>query len=171
MKIDENTSVPFYRKEFSFDEKQVHRVVALEKISIPPQHVMIVLGTNPGWKVPPVPRVALLESHERFINNEKCLAQDPLFDFEEGIVPITVAKTNDDVLTSYKDITLGSSQQVSHRLVQEVNQKQAKNYNEADPKYDLEHVKKAITKEINNNCRADFQKLIDDFSDFISINQ
>ena len=46
-----------------------------------------------------------------------------------------------------------------------------KNYNEVDLKYDLEKVKKAISKGINNNCRADFGKLIDDYSDNFSINQ
>ena len=40
-----------------------------------------------------------------------------------------------------------------------------------DPKYDLESVKKAISEEINNNCRADFRNLIDDYSDMFSINQ
>ena len=46
-----------------------------------------------------------------------------------------------------------------------------KNYNEVDPKYDLENVKEVIGKEINNNCRADFRNLIDDYSDIFSINQ
>ena len=40
-----------------------------------------------------------------------------------------------------------------------------------DPKYDLENVKKAISKEINNSCRADFRNLIDDYSDIFSSNQ
>ena len=35
----------------------------------------------------------------------------------------------------------------------------------------MEIVKKAISKEINNNCRADFRNLIDDYSDIFSINQ
>ena len=87
------------------------------------------------------------------------------------IVPISFANTNDEVLTIYKDTTLGSSQLVSGRLIQEIDQKQMQNYNEVDPKYDLENVKKAITKEINNNCRADFRNLIDDYSDIFSINQ
>ena len=46
-----------------------------------------------------------------------------------------------------------------------------KQYKDVDPKYDLENVKKAISKEINFNCRADFRILIDDFSDIFSINQ
>ena len=163
--------VPLYRKQFSFDEKQVYRVVALEKVSIPPQHVMIVPGTIPGWKAPPVARVALFEPHERFMDNENQIAQDALFSFEKGIVPITIAKTNDEVLTIYEDTTLGSSQLVSDRLIQEINKTQMKNYNEVDPKYDLENVKKAISKEINNNCSADFRNLIDDYSDIFSINQ
>ena len=54
-KIDRSTLVPLYPKTFSFNEKQVYRVVALEKVSIPPQHVMIMPGTIPGWKAPPVP--------------------------------------------------------------------------------------------------------------------
>ena len=57
IKIDRNTLVPLYRKQFPFNEKQTYRVVALEKVSIPPQHVMIVPGTIPGWKTPPVARV------------------------------------------------------------------------------------------------------------------
>ena len=65
--------------ENSFRSKQVYRLVALENVSIPPQHVMIVPGTIPGWKAPPVARVALFEPHERFIYNEKQLAQDTLF--------------------------------------------------------------------------------------------
>ena len=162
---------PPYRKQFSFDEKQVYRVVALEKVSLPPQHVMIVSGTFPGWKAPPVARVVLFEPHERFIDNENQIAQDALFSFEKRIVSITLANTNDEVLTIYKDTTLGSSQLVSDRLIQEINQKQKKNYNEVDPKYDLENVKKAISKEINNNCRADFRYLIEDYSDIFSINQ
>ena len=112
LKIEENTFVPLYRKQFSFDEKQVYRIVALEKVSIPPQHVMIVPGTIPGWKAPPVARVALFEPHERFIDNENQIAQDALFSFEKGIVPTTIANTNDEVLTIYKHTTLGSSQLV-----------------------------------------------------------
>ena len=171
LKIDRNTLVPLYRKQFSFDEKQVYRVVALEKVSIPPQLVMIVPGTIPGSKAPPIARVALFEPHERFIYNENQVAQDALFSFEKGIVPITIANTNDEVLTIYKDTTLRSSQLVSDRLIQEINQNSMKNFNEVDPKYDLENVKKAISEEINNNCRADFRNLIDDSSDIFSINQ
>ena len=110
LKIDRNTLVPLYRKQFSFDEKQVYRVVALEKVSIPPQHVMIVPGTIPGWKAPPVARVALFQPRERSIDNENQIAQHALFSFEKGIVPITIANTKDEVLTIYKDTTLGSSQ-------------------------------------------------------------
>ena len=83
LKIDRNTLVPLHRKQFSFDEKQVYRVVLLEKVSIPPQHVMIVPGTIPGWKAPPVARVALSKPHERFIDNENQKAQDALFSFEK----------------------------------------------------------------------------------------
>ena len=170
LKIDRNTLVSLYRKQFSFDEKQAYRVVALEKVSIPPQHVVIVPGTIPGWKAPPVARVVLFEPHERFIDNENQVAQDALFSFE-GLVPITKAKTNDEVLTIYKDTTLGSFQLVSDRLIQEINQKSMKNSNEVDPKYDLENAKRAISNEINNNCRADFRNLIDDYSGIFSINQ
>ena len=171
LKIDRNILVPLYGKQFSFDEKQVYRVVALEKLSIPPQHVLIVPDTIPGCKAPPVARVALFEPDDNFIDNENQIPQDALLSFEKGIVPITIANTNDEVLTIYKVTTLGSSQLVSDRLIQEINQKQMKTYNEVDPKYDLENLKKAISKEINNNCRADFRNLIDDYSDSFSINQ
>ena len=83
LKIDRNTLVTLYRKQFSFDEKQVYRVVALEKVSIPPQHAMIVPGTIPGWKAPPVAGVALFETHESFIDNENQIAQDALFSLEK----------------------------------------------------------------------------------------
>ena len=98
---------------------------------------MILPGTIPGWKAPPAARVALFEPQERFIDNENQIAQDALFIFEKVIVPITIANINDEVLTIYKDTTLGSSQLLSDRLIQEVNQKQMKIYNEVDPKYDL----------------------------------
>ena len=85
---------------------------------------MIVPGTIPCWKTPPVARVTLFEPHERFINNDNPLAQDALFSFEKETVPITTAKKNDEVLKSYKDTTLGSSQLVSDRLIQEIKNKQ-----------------------------------------------
>ena len=49
-----------------------------------------------------------------------------MFSFEKGIVPITIANTNDEVLTIHKDATLGSSQLVSDCLIQEANQNQTK---------------------------------------------
>ena len=130
LKIDRNTLIPLYRKQFSFDEKQVHRVVALGKISMVPQHVRIVPRTVYGWKVPPVSRVALLEPQERFTKIENQIAQDPLFSFEKGTVPIIIAKANDKILTICKDKTLGLSQLASYRLIKEVKQQQVKNYNE-----------------------------------------
>ena len=171
LKNDRNTLVPLYRKQLSFNEKQVNRVVALEKKSIPPQHVMIVSGTIPGWKAPPVAKVALFEPQKSFINTENQMAQDAVFRFEKGLVPSRIANANEEILTIYKDATLGSSQLVSDRRIQEINQKQMKKSNEVNPKYDLENVKKAIGRETNNNCRAVFRNLIDDNSDIISINQ
>ena len=97
-KIAWNTLVPLYWKQFSFGETQVYRVVALEKVSIPPQHVMTVPGTIPGWKAPPVARIALFEPHERFIDSENQIAQDALFSFEKRIVPITIENTKDEVV-------------------------------------------------------------------------
>ena len=94
---------------------------------------MIVPGTISGWKSPPVARVASFEPHERFIDNDNQIAQDALFSFEKRIVPITIANTIDEVLIIYKDTTFGSSQLVSDRLIQEISQKQTKNYNEVDP--------------------------------------
>ena len=88
----------------------------------------------------------MFKPHERFKNNEKQMAQDALFIFEKVLFPITIANTNDEVSTIYKATTLRSSQLVSARLIQEVNQKQTKKYIEANPKYDLENVKKAIGK-------------------------
>ena len=75
-----------------------------------------------------------------------------MFSFEKGILPITIANTNDEVFKVYKDTTLGSSQLVSDRLIQEIYQEEMKNCNEVDLKYD-------------------FTSLIDDYSDIFSINQ
>ena len=132
---------------------------------------MIVSGTTPGWKAPLVPKMVLSQPHESFTNNEKQIAQDAMFSFEKGIVPITIANTIDEVSTIYRNTTLGSSQLVSYRLIQEVNQKQVKNYNEVKPKYDLENGKKAVSKDLSNHCRAEFRNLINDYSDIFSINQ
>ena len=81
MRAVKNTPVPFDRKQFLFDEKQVYRVVPLEKVSIPPQHVMIVPTRKPGWKAPLVVKVTLLEPYEHFMNSEQQIAQDALFNF------------------------------------------------------------------------------------------
>ena len=67
--------------------------MALEKVSIPPQHVMIVPAAIPGWKRPPVARVALFEPQERFKNNVNQMEQATLFSNEKGIVPITITNT------------------------------------------------------------------------------
>ena len=63
------------------------------------------------------------------------------------------------LIQNYRNTTLVSSQLVSDRLIQEVNQKQTKNFNEKDPKCDLENVMRSISKEKNNNCRANFRML------------
>ena len=83
LKFDRNTLVPRYRKQVLFDEKQIKRVVPLEKSSTPSQHVKIVPGTIPGGKTTPVARVALFEPHECLINNENQIAQDALFSSEK----------------------------------------------------------------------------------------
>ena len=82
LEIDRNILVPF-TKYFSFDEKQVYRVVAIEKVSIPAQHVMIVPSTIPGSKAPPIARVALFEPHERLTNIENQIAEDALFSYKK----------------------------------------------------------------------------------------
>ena len=115
--------------------------------------------------------ITIANTNDMYIDNEKQLAHDALFSFEKGIAPITIANTIDEVLAIYIDTTLGLSQLVSDRLIQEINQKEMKNINEVDPKYELENVKKAISKDKNKNCRADFRILINDFSDIFSINQ
>ena len=127
LRIGRNSLVPFYWKQFSFDENQVYRKVALEKISIPPQHVLILSGTIPGWKALPIGKIDVFEPHEQFIKKEKEIAQDALFNFEKGLVPFTIANNDDDVLTIYKDTTFRSLQLVSDRLIQEVNRKQVEN--------------------------------------------
>ena len=123
MKNDRNSMVPFFKKKFSFHDKQVYRVVALEKVSISPQLVMIVPGKVLGWKAPPVATVALFEPHECFINNENQIAQNALFSFETGLVPITIANTSNEFLPIYQHTTIGPSQLVSGCLIQEVNLK------------------------------------------------
>ena len=82
-------------EKFSFDDEQVCRVMAKEKVSIPPQYVMIVPGKIPSWKAPPVAGFAWFEAHQRFINDKNEIAQDALFSFGKGIVLITLANTND----------------------------------------------------------------------------
>ena len=103
--------------------------------------------------------------------NENQTAQDALFSFEIGIVPITKANNNDAKKTIDKDTKMGSLQLDSDRLLQELNQKQTKNYIETYPEYVLENVRKAISRENNINCRPDFRNLTDDFSDIFLMSQ
>ena len=44
-------------------------------------------------------------------------------------------------------------------------------YNGADPEYDLEKVKKAISKDNNNKCRTDFRNIMNEYSYMFPINQ
>ena len=131
---------------------------------------MFMPGTIPGWKAPPVARIALIQPHECFKNIKNQIAQDAIFSFEKGIVPITIANTDDEVSTIHKNTTLRLSQLVSNRLTKEVNQKQTKYSDEFDPQYEWRKQRKK-KKETNNNCRADCRNLTDDFSDSLSINQ
>ena len=87
-----DTPVLLYRKQVLFNKKQVIGKVALEEVSIPPQHVMNIPGTIQVWKTPPVAIVALFEPHEQITDNENQTAQDALFAFEKAIVPITIIK-------------------------------------------------------------------------------
>ena len=87
------------------------------------------------------------------------------------MVLITIGSTNAEVNTIYRDTTLVSSQLVTDRLIQEVNQKQTKNFNETDPECDLENVMKSIGKKTTITAGQTFECSIDGYSDIFSLNQ
>ena len=92
----------------------------MERVSIPPQHGTIAPGTTPGSKALPVAKVALFEPDECFINNENQIAKHALYILETVKVLIAIANTDYEVLTTYKETTMGPNQLVSDRLTQEI---------------------------------------------------
>ena len=134
-----NTRVAVYQRVF-LRRKTIYRVV--ERVSIPPQHGTIAPGTISGSKAQPVAKVVLFEPDECFINNENQISKHALYILETGKVLIAIANTDYEVLTTYKETTMGPNQLVSDRLTQELYKIQVKEYNGADPEYDLEKVKK-----------------------------
>ena len=99
-RTDREKPITILKKQFFLDKKQVNQVV-VKKYDSSHKHVMIVPGTRPNWKTPPVARIVLLEPRERFMDTKKQMAQDALFSFENGIVPMILANKNIDTFSFF----------------------------------------------------------------------
>ena len=53
LKLDSNSFVPLYHKQFDYGNDNVFRVISTETLSVPPRHTRIIPAHIPNWKRPP----------------------------------------------------------------------------------------------------------------------
>ena len=69
LKLDTNSFVPLYHKQFDYGNDNVFRVISTETLSVPPGHTRIIPAHIPNWKRPPIQVCALFETRDKFEPN------------------------------------------------------------------------------------------------------
>ena len=81
LKLDSNSFVPLYHKQYEYGHDDVFRVISTETLSVPPGHTRIIPAHIPNWKRPPIQVCALFEPKDKFESNNEVSAPHVLFDF------------------------------------------------------------------------------------------
>ena len=118
--ICDTISVPLYHKKFEFSYNNVFRVLSQDTISIPSGHSAVVPAFIPGWQRPPIALAALFEPNERFIGDKALTAPDKLFNYSKDVILVVVENSGDEPVTLCKDTTLGTSEIVPKKHIQNV---------------------------------------------------
>ena len=174
--ICDTVSVPLYHKKFELPYNKVFRVVPQDTISIPSGHTVVVSTFIPDRKRPPIALAALFEPNGRFNGDKALTAPVILFNYSEDVIPVVIENSGDEPVTLYKDTTLGTSEIVPKKHIQNVGVYKPKDkpptkYNRTDENYNLTHVKTAVNNQLSSSLQDEFGSLIDDFSDVFSKNE
>ena len=169
LKLDSNSFVPLYHKQFEYDHDNVCRVISTETLSVPPGHTRIIPAHIPNWKRPPIQVCALFEPRDKFEPKNDVSAQNVLFDFTEEVIPIAIDNKTEEEITIYKNTTLGFSEIVPETVINNISKlpkllpAPIKNN-----KYDLNILKKSVDKDIPKRFHDQFGSLVKEFSDIFS---
>ena len=106
VKLDSNSFVPLYHKQFEYGLGNVFRVIATGTLSVPPSHTRIIPAHIANWKRPPIQVCALFEPKDKFEPNNKVSAPNVFFNLTEEVIPIAVNSKTEEEITIYKNTTL-----------------------------------------------------------------
>ena len=168
LKLDSNTFVPLYLKQFEYGRDIFFRVIVTEKLSVPPGHTRIIPAHIANWKRPPIQVCALFEHKDKFEPNNEVSAPNVLFDLTEEVIPIAINNKTEE-FTIYKNRTLGFSEILPEAVINNISKLPKplpapikKN------KYDLNKLKKSVDKDIPKRFHDQFGSLVKEFSDIFS---
>ena len=172
LKLDSNSFVPLYHKQFGYGHGNVFRVISTETLSVPPGHTRIIPAHIPNWKRPPIQVCALFEPMDKFEPNNDVSAQNVLFDFTEEVIPIAIDNKTEEEITIYKNTTLGFSEIVPEAVINNTS-KLPKSLPAPikNKKYDLIILKKSVEKDIPKRFHDQFGSFVKEFSDIISTSE
>ena len=169
LKLDSNSFVPLYHKQFEYGHDNVFRVIATETLSVLPGHTRIIPAHIPNWKRPPIQICALFEPKDKFEPNNEVSAPNVLFDLTEEVIPMAVDTETEKEITIYKNITLGFSAIVPEAVISNISKLPKPltatiKYN----KYDLNKLEKVVDKDIPKCFHDQFGSSVKEFSDIFS---
>ena len=164
LKLNSNSFVPLYHKQFDYGNDNVFRVISTETHSVPPGHSRIIPAHIPNWKRPPKRVCALFEPRDKFESNNEVSAPNVLFDLTEEVIPIAIDNKTEDEITIYKSTTLGFSEIVPEAVINDILKLPKPlpapiNNN----KYDLNILKKSVDKDIPKRFHDQFGSLVKKF--------
>ena len=120
LKLDSNSFVPLYHKQFEYGHDDIFRVISTETLSVRPGHTRIISAHIPNWKRPPIQVCPLFEPRDKFEPNNEVSAPNVLFDFTEEVIPIAIDNKTEEEITIYKNTTLGFSEFVPEAVINNI---------------------------------------------------
>ena len=90
LKLDSNSFVPLYHKQFEYGHDNVFRVISTETISVLPGHSRIIPAHIPNWKRPLIQVCELFDPEDKFEPNDKVCAPNVIFDLTEEVIPTAI---------------------------------------------------------------------------------
>ena len=120
LKLDSNSFVPLYHKQFEYGHDNVFRVISTETLSVPPAHTRIIPAHIPNWKRPPIQVCAIFEPKDKFEPYNDVSAPNFLFDLTEEVIPIAIDNKTEEEITIYKNTTLGFSEIVPEAVINNI---------------------------------------------------
>ena len=120
LKLDSNSSVPLYHKQFDYGNDNVFRVISTETLSVQLGHTRIIPAHIPKGKRPPIQVCALFEPRDKFEPNKYVSAQIVFFDFTEEVILIAIDNKTEEEITIYKNTTLGFSEIVPEAVINNI---------------------------------------------------